>query len=648
MNLSHLTLLFLTLFCLGINSPLSFADELNPRFQYDRSDKTKKAGPKLPERVSLRKYDAAAPKVHPSIFRKGEALPKALKPIDQGVSQRDNLVSPFIVGGVDVPPGERSYQISVQDEFGHFCGGALISREWILTAAHCVTGNVVFNTLYAAYGSNDLSSSDNYHMPVVDVFIHPDFDISTLDYDFAMLRLAEPAPQEVPVLPLITPELMLEYAQTGDMAMVSGWGLIDNEGNGTDILQQVDVPLVDAELCSVQYEELGLGVLTEQMLCAGYPEGGKDSCFGDSGGPLTVNIEGVDFSIGVVSWGSFECATADAPGVYAKTVSALDWIEQTQQAISYPVQTFDGFAEVSGQEGDFLLYQFEVPENAMNLSVNLSGGIGDADLLLYSSPYFLTSTERCVSANADNEEQCFLSLAPGATYTIVVAGYTDFEGALLSAYYEPLYVDNGSVFNDIKLGGGQSIELFVDVPEGQKLTVNLSGGEGDADLGVFSIENGEENFNCFSFSDQSNEEQCIIESTFGGGYIIFIPAYRDFYGASLSLSWEEAEQPEPLLPLAVCEHQIIAQLGNYFIATINIFNISDQVLMDWDVSFEYSMTTNISFVLNGILSGRNPYKIQSNLFGRTIAPGSYTSVYLFVSSPSGLAENPHVTGNYCY
>ncbi|MNT55643.1 Trypsin [compost metagenome] len=92
-------------------------------------------------------------------------------------------------------------------------------------------------------------------------------------------------------------------------------------------LQKVDVPLVTTESCNISYKN----EITDRMMCAGFPEGGKDSCQGDSGGPLVAKTtDNQTYLIGVVSWGT-GCARAGKPGVYAKVSYATSWIQSYVQ-----------------------------------------------------------------------------------------------------------------------------------------------------------------------------------------------------------------------------------------------------------------------------------------------------------------------------
>ena len=94
-------------------------------------------------------------------------------------------------------------------------------------------------------------------------------------------------------------------------------------GSATNNLQYVRVPAITNADCNSAYG----GSITDAMICAGYPGvGGKDACQGDSGGPFVCNDNGNAVIAGVVSWGN-GCALADYPGVYARTTTALSWIQ---------------------------------------------------------------------------------------------------------------------------------------------------------------------------------------------------------------------------------------------------------------------------------------------------------------------------------
>ena len=94
--------------------------------------------------------------------------------------------------------------------------------------------------------------------------------------------------------------------------------------NYPDILQEARVPLLSRSICA-GHRVYGRK-LSDNMLCAGYLEGGIDSCDGDSGGPLVCqNSDDVWKLVGVTSWGH-GCAEANAPGVYTRVQRYLSWI----------------------------------------------------------------------------------------------------------------------------------------------------------------------------------------------------------------------------------------------------------------------------------------------------------------------------------
>ena len=217
------------------------------------------------------------------------------------------------------------------------CAGNLIASTWILTAAHCFhdqnNKQIIFAADVTAYpGASDVGAlSPGDSATVVSVFIHPQFaEAADFDYDFALLELA---------YPLDTPAASLARArpETDELATAIGWGiqalnpvsLQPLSGSLAQQLQQVTIPVTSDAECR---EAMGGGV-TDNMLCAGYKEGGKDSCNGDSGGPLMVYRDGRYSQIGLVSFG-IGCAQPNRYGVYARLTSALPWItELVPQAI---------------------------------------------------------------------------------------------------------------------------------------------------------------------------------------------------------------------------------------------------------------------------------------------------------------------------
>jgi len=105
---------------------------------------------------------------------------------------------------------------------------------------------------------------------------------------------------------------------------------VDYWGSEANELQEVVVKIISTEHCR-RPDWYGLArtkVDTKTMICAGYEQGGRDSCHGDSGGPLACRGDNGRYKlIGVVSWGARNCGSAKKPGVYAKTAAVLDWIK---------------------------------------------------------------------------------------------------------------------------------------------------------------------------------------------------------------------------------------------------------------------------------------------------------------------------------
>lgn len=233
---------------------------------------------------------------------------------------------PNIVGGVVAEKGEFPFQVSLQSSSGsHFCGGSLIKKNWILTAAHCVARWSASNKIVVGlHDQKDKTGTETFTSKKV--VAHPQYNSKTTDYDYAVIQLSGDSKFRTADLNKVEIEIP-EVDQTPFNVWTAGWGTT-SEGSYSlpRLLNKVEVPLVTNKACNAS--NAYNGDITDRMICAGLVQGGKDSCQGDSGGPLFVKQTSGDFLlIGVVSWGE-GCARPNKFGVYSKVNAAVDWIEK--------------------------------------------------------------------------------------------------------------------------------------------------------------------------------------------------------------------------------------------------------------------------------------------------------------------------------
>ncbi|NXE93602.1 TMPS5 protease, partial [Menura novaehollandiae] len=236
-----------------------------------------------------------------------------------------------VVGGTDVSPGRWPWQVSVCQGSQHRCGGSVLAREWILTAAHCVHSSrqlqapawLVFAGVVA-----QSSIQQEAGVPVQEIIPHPLYNDSSLDYDIALMKLQVPLNFSGAIRAACLPPSPRDLLQ-GTPCWVSGWGYTTpGQVQVAGTLKEALVPLIGTRRCnsSCVYQ----GGLTARMLCAGHLQGHVDACQGDSGGPLVCWDGSTWRLVGVVSWGQ-GCAEPNHPGVYTNVAQLLPWIHQVTE-----------------------------------------------------------------------------------------------------------------------------------------------------------------------------------------------------------------------------------------------------------------------------------------------------------------------------
>ncbi|KAK9977231.1 hypothetical protein ABG768_019052 [Culter alburnus] len=253
-------------------------------------------------------------------------------------------LSDRIVGGENATAGSWPWQVSIHViGFGHNCGGTLITKDWVLSAAHCFQNFGVSNTLMYFGRLNQSGSNPKETSRTASRIIrHPNYNGSTFDSDIALIQLSSSVNFSDYIKPVCLAAAGSVFS-AGTESWVTGWGRLQYGGQIPDTLKEVTIPIVNNTDCDKAYEGINISI-TSNMICAGLlNQGGKSSCQGDSGGPMVSKKDSLWIQSGIVSF-SKGCAQPKYPGVYSRVSQYQNWIK------SYMSSNPPGFVEFNTEK----------------------------------------------------------------------------------------------------------------------------------------------------------------------------------------------------------------------------------------------------------------------------------------------------------
>ncbi|XP_068630915.1 brachyurin-like [Battus philenor] len=238
-----------------------------------------------------------------------------------------------IMGGIITEPNSRPFQVALYLRVGTtgdigFCGGSLVHREWVLTAAHCCFhDDQLVDHVQAILGAHSLY--DRYEngrriVNVDEVVVHPDWEPVTFANDLALLHLANVIQLTDKVNTIRLPYLRISSFNFAGMgAIASGWGIAaDGVTFVSPTLREKFMTVITNRLCNISF----FNQLPENIICGFSTSAG--TCKGDNGGPLTIFFNATEevILVGVATFVGADGCSDDIPSVFTRVQRYLNWI----------------------------------------------------------------------------------------------------------------------------------------------------------------------------------------------------------------------------------------------------------------------------------------------------------------------------------
>ena len=244
---------------------------------------------------------------------------------------RNHLKEKRIVGGMylasqDKFPWQVSLQIKLHGNYNHFCGGVILSNQWIVTAAHCVS-HLPKSRYLIVMGKSNLSNkvSNSIERKVKTIIIHSEYNPFTKVNDVALLKVAKFEFSNY-IIPICLPEIM--DVNIGDEAIVTGFGS-NRHGIPQKMLKVLRITIQSNSVCQEKYSYgLSKKFIHKNFLCA-WGNKNSDICDGDSGGPIIVKSSstGNYVLVGIASWTGKPCGSQNTPPVFTRIYEMKKWIQ---------------------------------------------------------------------------------------------------------------------------------------------------------------------------------------------------------------------------------------------------------------------------------------------------------------------------------